>query len=243
MKTVLQEGDFVLVNRMHGASNPGRDRVVIFKSPLDRDAESPPLLLSRCVGMPGDTILITPDGYSVNSRPMQAASVKAFRIRKNVKPALLETLHRLDIPLRSVAEDSLSMTIRLTAGEESLLRIHLHQALQIESATETPQQAYRLVIPFAGYDYRPDTTSLFFYAHIIRQETNGRIQYDGTRLSAEGKELTAYRFVRNYYWMLSDDGDAVDSRHLGPVPRTCVIGNVLICWFGRNKNRIFKRIY
>jgi signal peptidase I len=243
MKTVLQEGDFVLVNKIHGPSNPGRGRVVVFKNPPGQDSEEPPLLFfGRCAGMPGDTILVTPDGFFVNGRAIQVESGKAFRILKNVKPALLETLRRLDIPLRSVAEDSLSMTIRLTAHEESLLRNHLHQALQIESAPEA-QGGYRFVIPFEGYDYLPDSLSLFLYARAIRQETDGRVQSDGAKLFADGREVTAYRFARDYYWMSSDGGEAVDSRHLGFVPRTCVAGNVWLCWYSRNKSHIFRRIY
>jgi signal peptidase I len=242
MQTILQEGDVVLVNKMHSLSNPGRGRIAVFKSPLGQDSESPPLFLGRCAGMPGDTILVTTGGCFVNGRPVQAESEKAFRIRKSVKTALLETLRHLDIPLRSVAEDSLSMTIRLTVHEESLLRTHLHQALQIEPAPEA-EWSYRFVIPFEGYDYRPDSLSLFLYAHAIGQETDGRVQSDGVKLFAGSREVTTYRFVRDYYWMSSDGGDTVDSRHLGFVPRSCVTGNVWLCLYSRNKSRIFKRIY
>jgi signal peptidase I len=242
MNTVLQKGDFVLVNKIHGAANPGRDRVVVFKSPLAKDRHAPPLFLNRCVGMPGDTVQITPDGYSVNGRLIRIAAEKAFRIRKNIKPALLETLQRLEIPLRSVAEDSLNMVIRLTAREETLLRSNLHQVAPLELAPES-RWSYSFVIPFKGFEYRADSTSLFLYADAVRQETDGRIQTDGKTLTAGGKNVDAYRFARDYYWMLSDDGEAIDSRHLGLVPRSSVAGNVWLCWYSNDRNHIFKRIH
>jgi signal peptidase I len=243
MQPVLQAGDRVLVNKIHGAANPGRDRVVVFKSPLAKDRPAPPLILNRCVGMPGDTVQVTPDGYAVNGRLIRIAAEKTFRIRKNIKPALLQTMQRLDIPLRSVAEDSLDLVIRLTPREESLLRNHLHQKmLNIESPSEPPW-SYTFVIPFKGFEYHPDSTSLFLYADAVRQETNGRIRADGSTLTDGSRTVGAYRFTRDYYWMLSDDSRAIDSRHLGLIPRSSITGNVWLCWFSNDKNHIFKQIH
>jgi signal peptidase I len=241
MKPVLQEGDCVLVNKWHGSSNPGRNRIAVFGDPSGQAAGSSSLFLGRCVGMPGDTLQITADGYTVNGRLIRIASEKTFCIRKNIRPALLETLDRLDIPLRSVAEDSLYITIRLSAREESLLRENLHQVLPVEPAPAV-QRSFTFVIPSAGWNYRPDSASLFLYSHVITQETGGRVQADGGKLFVDGEALTVYRFARDYYWMLSDDGEAVDSRHLGLIPRTHVAGNVWLCWYGKNRSHPFKRI-
>ena len=43
--------------------------------------------------------------------------------------------------------------------------------------------------------------------------------------------------------LLSDNvNESVDSRHLGFVPRDHIIGNAWLCWFSRDKQRIFKPV-
>lgn len=66
MEEALHQGDYILVNKLPLEGNPGRNKVVLFTSPLLKDTVSNPLFLSRCIGMPGDTILVSGDGYEVN---------------------------------------------------------------------------------------------------------------------------------------------------------------------------------
>ena len=68
MEDALHQGDYILVNKLPLEGNPGRNKVVLFTSPLLKDTVSNPLLLSRCIGMPGDTILVSGDGYEVNGK-------------------------------------------------------------------------------------------------------------------------------------------------------------------------------
>ena len=68
MEDALHQGDYILVNKLPFEGNPGRNKVVLFTSPLLKDTVSNPLLLSRCIGMPGDTILVSGDGYEVNGK-------------------------------------------------------------------------------------------------------------------------------------------------------------------------------
>lgn len=66
MEDALHQGDYILVNKLPLEGNPGRNKVVLFTSPLLKDTASNPLFLSRCIGMPGDTILVSGGGYEVN---------------------------------------------------------------------------------------------------------------------------------------------------------------------------------
>lgn len=58
MNDALVKGDRILVDKLPLKENPGRNRVVLFHSPLLRDTLEQPLFVSRCVGMPGDTIRV-----------------------------------------------------------------------------------------------------------------------------------------------------------------------------------------
>ena len=53
MNESLYRGDYVLVDKWLSSGNPGRNRVVLFTSPLLRDSVARPLFVSRCIGMPG----------------------------------------------------------------------------------------------------------------------------------------------------------------------------------------------
>ena len=57
MAETLRKGDRILVDKLMGGRTPGRNRVVLFTSPLAKDSTDAPLFISRCIGMPGDTIL------------------------------------------------------------------------------------------------------------------------------------------------------------------------------------------
>lgn len=100
MEVALHKGDYMLVNKLPQKDNPGRNRVVLFTSPLLKDTTSSPLFLSRCIGMPGDTIRISNDGYRVNGRLIphsprslntyivtQAAQEEVRQHRRNEYPA------------------------------------------------------------------------------------------------------------------------------------------------------------
>ncbi|MDR3262441.1 MAG: signal peptidase I [Tannerella sp.] len=244
MEKVLQKGDLVLVNKIHSSSNPGRNRVVLFESPLREDAGAASLFLSRCLGMPGDTIRITHDGYHVNGRllPDFSTSERAFHIQKDIKAPLLDLLTRLQIPFRSVAEDGQRLTIRLTSGEERMIREHLPQLVKMEPVPEDAW-SYAFVIPFKGYVYRPDSVSLTLYEDILRKETGGKASVRDGKLFLDEKKAVSFLFRENYYWMLSDHAEeAVDSRHLGLIPAHAVVGNVWFCWYSKNKKHFFKQI-
>ncbi len=63
------------------------------------------------------------------------------------------------------------------------------------------------------------------------------------KLYLDGRETTFFFFGQDYYWMLSDNvNESVDSRHLGFIPHDHIIGNAWLCWFSRDKQRIFKPV-
>lgn len=165
METTLKRGDYILVNKLPIVGNPARGRVVLFSSPLPKDAASCPLFLSRCVGMPGDTVRITDDGY-------------------------------------------------------------------------------KIVVPRKGRAYRLDSLSLVVCREAIRAEAGDKAVFRDGRLFLDGRETSFFFFDRDYYWMLSDNADdAVDSRHLGLIPRSHIIGNAVLCWMSTDRRRIFKLIH
>ena len=102
MEEALHKGDYILVNKIPGKNKPVRGKVVLFTSPLSRDSADAPLFISRCIGMPGDTIRVSMDGYTINGQkiPRSPRSLSSYFITLSAKETFLETLEKLDIPLR-----------------------------------------------------------------------------------------------------------------------------------------------
>jgi signal peptidase I len=243
MSDVLQEGDRVFVNKIRSASNPGRGRIVLFKGHRTQGCQAP-LFLSRCVGMPGDTVIIDEDGFRIAGRlyPKLPTTENMFRIRRDIKEPLMELMRGLNIPYRSAGEDSLSLTFRLTSCEEVLLRDKLPRLLQIEWLPGE-RRRHRFVIPAKDSLYRIDSTSLLICREAILTEYGNRASIRDGKLYIDGRHTRYLFFRKNYYWMLSDNEDeAVDSRHFGLIPETRIEGNVWFRWYSNDRKKLFKRI-
>lgn len=84
MEKAVREGDYVLVNRLQTDDNPGRGRVVLFYSPLLKDSIHPPLLISRCIALPGDTIEKIDSLYKINGKlvslPTEVSTAKNYTL-------------------------------------------------------------------------------------------------------------------------------------------------------------------
>jgi signal peptidase I len=244
MGDTLSAGDCVLVNKLKGNGNPGRNRTVLYRSPLRRDALHPPLFIGRCVGTPGDVIRIGADGFRVNGRMLPGVPMMTpiFRIRKDIKEQLLATMDSLRIPLRDVKEDAISLTLRLSLREKEQLICHLAQVVQIEMLDEH-SMGCEFVIPRRGIAIDINETSLTVCKEAIMNEAGDAAVIRDGKLYINGEERTSYFFRKDYFWILSEnESDGIDSRHLGLIPRDHVAGNIWYCWYSKNTSRRFRKI-
>lgn len=244
MAEALQPGDYILANKLPVKGNPGRNRVVLFTSPLLKDTLDAPLFISRCVGMPGDTIQVSPNGYSVNGRqvPRSPRMLSTYFIAQNVKDDFLQALYALEIPERDRKQQPYGITLRLTTFEEYQLREELPQEVNLRFINEQAD-SYALVVPRKDRAYRLDPVSLVACQEAIRAETDGKAVFRDGKLYLDGRETSFFFFKRDYYWVLSDNTkDAVDSRRLGFIPADHIIGNAFFCWYSPDKQRIFKSV-
>jgi signal peptidase I len=244
MADTLASGDCVWVNKLKIKDNPGRNRLVLYRSPLRRDAEDPPHFIGRCVGTPGDVIQMGTDGFRVNGRLLPNAPLMqpAFRIRKDIKEQLLTTMESLRIPLRDIREDSVNLIFRMSLREKERLTQHLAQVIPFEMIDEH-QLGYEFVIPRKGVAMEITPISLTVCSEAICNEAGEAALIHDGKLYLNGKESTSYTFRKNYYWILSEnETTGIDSRHLGLIPKDHITGNIWFCWFSKAAGRRFKRI-
>jgi len=244
LSETLKAGDRVFVNKLKIGDNPGSNRMILYKSPLKRDAENPPLFTGRCVGLPGDVIRVSADGFKVNGRLLPNAPLMqpTFRIRKDIKTDLFSTMSLLNIPQRDVVEDSVSITLRLSLKEKDLLTQNLSKIINME-IIESQQDDFEFVIPRKGYSVTIDPTSLSLCKEAIINELGSAADILNGKLFVNKIEKKIYVFRKDYYWVLSEnETEGIDSRHLGLIPKDHVIGNIWFRWYSKNPSNSFTKI-
>lgn len=242
MRNTLKEGDFILVNKWD--KRPDRNRVTLFVSPLQRDSLSSPLFLSRCIGLPGDTIQVSNDGYTINGHyfPLSPNSVCRYQVDNVVSTLFFKALKQFQIPARDLQNDDQHFTLSLTPFEEYSLREELPNEIDTLFVKQTAE-TYTLVVPRKNRPYKIDPNSLVACQEAVRCESDKPVSFRDGKLYLDGKETDFFFFSQDYYWMLSDNvSEGIDSRHLGFIPADNIRGTAWICWYSQESNRLFKTI-
>jgi len=196
------------------------------------------------MGMPGDTIEVDEDGYTINGKliPLPPSALYTYLIPENMKDNCRRLLEHLRIPIREWKKEDEGYTVRLTSFEAYQLCEEI--GIKPEAlAKYEPATHYKLIVPRKGRAYRLNEMSLPLCEDAIRKETQGRAKFRDGKLFLDGRETSFFFFKEDYYWMLSDNAkEAVDSRHLGFIPKNHIIGNAWFCWYSKDRGRFFKYI-
>lgn len=244
MERTLHAGDFIVVNKLPLANTPSRNQVVLFTSPLLKDSLTKPLFLSRCIGMPGDTIQVTEDGYIANGAliPYSPRTISTYYITHATRNEFFQALRKLDIPVRNQQSNPDGFSIHLTGFEEFQLREEL-SSFGNEGFTKEKRIPYSLVVPRKNYAYRLDETALIACKEAILAQVGDKARFRDGKLFLDGKETHFFFFQQDYYWVLSDNiHEAIDSRHLGFIPTQNIIGTASFRWYSKDKKQVFKPI-
>ena len=245
MEDALFPGDYVLVQKYNSSSPLQRYAILLYESPLIRDSISSPLFLSRCIGQPGDTVLVDGKGYLINGTfyPTAPQTLNEYKASRSIETPFLSAIKKLDIPQRNLSINDSTITLSLTAHEEKRIRDYLQTACDTLLFHVSAIKPYALVLPRKERFYRITPESLPFYMEAIRKETCNKAVFKDGKLYLDGRECSFYYFRNNYYWLLSDNrSEAIDSRQLGIVPDNCIVGKIWYRWYHDNKLSLKKFI-
>ncbi|MCD8194046.1 MAG: signal peptidase I [Tannerellaceae bacterium] len=245
MERTLHPGDFIVVNKLPLPDNPSRNQVVLFSSPLLQDSLTKPLFLSRCIGMPGDTIRITEDGYIANGTfiPYSPRTLSTYFITHSARNEVFQALRQLAIPVRNQQTNPEGFSIHLTGFEEFQLREAL-SSFANKGFTKEKITPYSLIVPRKERAYRLDETALIACKEAILSQAGDNARFRDGKLFLDGKETSFFFFEQDHYWMLSDNiHEAIDSRHLGFIPARNIIGTACFRWYSKDKKQVFKPIH
>jgi signal peptidase I len=233
MEEALHKGDYVLVNKLSAGKRLNRNEIIIFKSPLLRDRDRRPLIVSRCVALPGDTIHVGSAGYTINGvlYPRPPQSLASYTVRREIREPFVKLLTKMNIPIREPQEPGEIPVFILTPFEEYQIREEMSEKVN-KLFVRKKTESYLLVVPRKGETYRLNQGFLIAGREAMLAESAQEIIFPGKQLSPDGTETETFTFGKDYYWALSDNTeDAVDSRHVGFISADHIIGKVWFRWF------------
>jgi signal peptidase I len=261
MENTLYQGEKVLVNKWsYGLRIPftsshflskrvNRGDVVLFNNPVSHEKERPVFarewFISRCVGGPGDTLMLNDEWMVTSQRVFSPDSKQLYAYPYEAEDALLEALRRLNIENNLLVGYSEGRYVRsFSHYEHYLLKQKLGASFDIYPVhTNDTTNSHPWVIPGKGKTVQVYPWNVTLLCNTILYHENRQAAVKNDTLWVDGKPVTSYTFQKDYYWMASNNPiNMADSRLFGLVPHECLVGKAVYIWYSSRKERIFQPV-
>jgi len=221
-----------------------RNDIVLFNNPVEKlkPIDKRGLLLSRCVGLPGDTINRNANGLIINSIKIIPSPDKSAPYTYNPinEDEVLAVIKEFNIPIRNYEDKSARFykSILLNQYEYWIISQKLESDYLLPLSESEDKYSYNLLIPSKDMEIYFTDENSFIYKDIIADEMphfeflNGKIVDNGTI-------VRNYKFKYDYYWFISDNPyEAIDSHQIGFVSEKYIIGKAFYISVGIADNKI-----
>ncbi len=226
--------------------------------------------IKRCVGIPGDEIIITHNALTVNGKPLENVTDDqiSYWIVTDGNFISPKKLDKIGVPKddRQFDRGTSTYTLPLTRKQvEEMKKLPLvKNVIPVEAKKPSPYNEVfpkgrkwtrdnygPLRIPQKGDVLEVTLETLPVYERIITAYEGNKLKIEGDKIFINGKETSKYTVKMDYYFMMGDNRHhSADSRFWGFVPEDHIVGKALFIWFSTDKdksgfskirwNRIFK---
>jgi signal peptidase I len=263
------EGDTVALNypsqnyyelcRMYG-----RDRVISdsrsFGKIVSRPVDKKENYIKRCIGIPGDSLLIVDGDVYINGKKQKEIPGKQYNYILTTdgslfNPKILDKLKvanddremfsggRYLFPLTNQQLSSFNGLKNISSVKRYVMP---KGNFDVAIFPHSPDYAWNvdnfgpLYIPKKGATVNLTLKNLPLYERIIDVYEGNDLKVADGQIFINGKVATRYTFNLDYYWMMGDNRHkSADSRYWGFVPIDHVVGKASIIWMSLDKDKKF----
>lgn len=261
MENSLYQGERVLVNKWsYGLRIPftsqhflekkaGKGDIVLFNNPNPASRETPvfarELFISRCVGVPGDTLMLNGELLVTGEKALSPDSKSLYVYPHTAEDTLQQVMKELGIkdnPLVGYAEGKYVRSF--SHYEFYLLRQRLHEAVKLLPAhCKDTLDSHPFVIPAKGKKIEVYPWNITLLCNTLVHHEGRRASVQNDTLFVEGKPVTSCVFTKDYYWVASNNPiNLCDSRLFGLVPHSHLLGRASLIWYSDRKERILQPV-
>lgn len=261
MENSLYQGEKVLVNKWSyglrlpfttfhlGVKKAERGDIVLFNNPKPIDKETPiyarSFFISRCVGVPGDTLMLNDELLVTGKRVSSPDSKQLYAYPLQEEDTVQYAMRQLGMGHNALVGYSEGYYVRsFSFYEHYLLKQKLGTAFHshMVHANDTTN-SHPLIIPSKGkaIPIYPWNMTLLCNTILYHEHRNASIKND--TLWVDEKPVTVYTFQKDYYWVASNNPiNLADSRLFGLVPHDHLVGRATHIWYSSQKERIFQPV-
>jgi signal peptidase I len=248
-------------SRLNGINKLGRGDVVVFKSTWDRNF----FLVKRCVAIAGDSFSLVDGDIYIGGKPQATFTeliVKKYILYSQDKKGLMNALQQASIPHEPIGSGPNKPVLIETTD------IELHNLFETFAPDSFSKYTLSLrskpfcfpfdsvvgwnidqlgpvLVPARGNTIMLNDHNFAIYHQSINGFEKANIVKKGSLFYRNGKVVHSYTFRYSYCFMMGDNRNySLDSRYIGFVPETQIIGKVTrVLWSFHTGIMKWNRIY
>jgi signal peptidase I len=253
--------------------NIQRNDVLIINNPFEEDLPVDKKTRSavRCIGIPGDTILILNKKVFVNNKMLRSNGNMKYKYRIVIKGKEIppEIIDKYNLKNGGMISDGIYDFFISSSTVDSIIKNTFIKNIKLLGIYKGDANYYifphnpdygwnddyygPVIVPKKNTIINIDRKNFELYRRIIEKYEKNTFEIKGNSILINKKIVKEYKFKLNYYFVLDDNRDnSFDSREWGFLPEDHIIGSASFVWLSINDspdskshfrwNRFFKII-